>query len=144
MEPQEAVRLLAHTVVAERIYLLRMKGLDPWPQEFWPPWQLDRTAAELEESAREWRAWLASPDLDWERRVAYRNTKGINYSSSVRGLATHVFFHGMHHRGQISQWLARSGVEPPPVDYIVFEREFGLTTSPAATEAVRGSTGGTR
>ena len=56
------------------------------------------------------------------RRVAYRNSAGRAYESSVADIVTHVSMHGGYHRGQIARQLRSAGREPPYTDYIQFTR----------------------
>jgi uncharacterized damage-inducible protein DinB len=122
-EPQTA-RLVAHVLEAERIYLARMRGEDPWPQDFWPDLSLGAAAdlaAALPERYGAFLSGLTADDL--ARRVRYRNSRGAEFHTRIGDLLTHVFMHGAYHRGQIAAALRRAGGEPAATDYIVFTRE---------------------
>jgi uncharacterized damage-inducible protein DinB len=120
----EALRLVAHVLEAERIYLARMRGEDPWPQDFWPELSLAacaEVAAELPDAYRAFLAGLGDRDLD--ALVRYRNSRGTEFHTSIADLLTHVFMHGAYHRGQIAAAIRRAGGEPVATDYIAFTRE---------------------
>jgi uncharacterized damage-inducible protein DinB len=86
------VRLVAHMLEAERIYLARMRGEDPWPQDFWPALDSDACAALAAELTDCYRAFLASLTADdLGRRVRYRNSRGTEFHTAVADLLTHVF-----------------------------------------------------
>ena len=50
--------------------------------------------------------------------IAYRNTKGEEWRSSVLDILTHVVIHSGYHRGQIAAEVRRFGGEPACTDYI--------------------------
>jgi uncharacterized damage-inducible protein DinB len=123
VEPQP-LRLFAHVLTTERIYLERMRGLDPWPQNFWPDLSLEPCAVFIIENQfayKKFFAGLAENDLDIS--VRYRNSKGIEFHTPIRDLLTHVALHGSYHRGQIAQALRLAGREPVNTDFITFVRE---------------------
>jgi len=62
--------------------------------------------------------------------IAYRNSAGDAFQSTVEEILHHVFLHGAYHRGQVAMWLRSAGAEPAPTDYIAFARG-----APAATRA---------
>jgi hypothetical protein len=61
-------------------------------------------------------------DAARRRLVAYRNSQGIDFTSTVGDIVTHTALHGVHHRGQILRILRAAGHEPPYIDYIQFTR----------------------
>ncbi len=116
--PARAVRLLAHILSAQWLWLERMKGV---PQSFavWPEWTLEEIEAQLPKLKREWKVFLGekkSPDL--ARRFQYTNTKGEHFSSAIGDTAMHVAMHGTYHRGQIALVVRDGGGEPAYTDYI--------------------------
>jgi uncharacterized damage-inducible protein DinB len=123
VEPQ-LLRLFAHVLTTERIYLERMRGLDPWPQNFWMDLTLEQCAERLIENQFAYKKFfteLAESDLDVA--VRYRNSKGMEFQTPIKDLLTHVALHGSYHRGQIAQALRLAGREPVNTDFITFVRE---------------------
>lgn len=59
---------------------------------------------------------------DLEERIAYTNSKGMEYSNSVKEILFHTANHFSHHRGQIISDLRKSGVAPIITDYIYHRR----------------------
>jgi uncharacterized damage-inducible protein DinB len=128
VEPQP-LRLFAHVLTTERIYLERLRGLDPWPQNFWPDLTLEQCAAFIIENQfayKKFFAGLAENDLDTP--VRYRNSKGREFHTPIKALLTQVALHGSYHRGQIAQALRLAGGEPAHTDFITFVRENEKTT----------------
>jgi len=120
---QRPWRLLAHVLAAERIYLERARGLDPWPQNFWPELSPEQGAALIVENGfayKKFFAGLAENDLD--ASVKYRNSKGIEFHTPIKDLLTHVAQHGAYHRGQIALLIRNAGHEPVNTDFIAFVR----------------------
>ena len=115
--PSAALRLVAHVAAAERLWKGRLDG-DPSPVVVWPDWTPDACAAELARLAGEWRAYvpgLSAADL--ERPVAYVNSKGERWTTSVDDVLAHVVLHSSYHRGQVALVLRQGGAEPPYTDY---------------------------
>ena len=113
-----AIKLLAHILSAQWLWLERMKGV---PQSFpvWPEWTLDEIETNLPKLKREWKVFLGekkAPDL--ALRFQYTNTKGEHFSSTVGDTSLHVAMHGAYHRGQVALLVRGSGAEPAYTDYI--------------------------
>lgn len=122
--PPEAVRLFAHVVTAERIYLQRVGGEDPFPQDFWPERSLQEVAAEARETARTLPAFVAERSEEELRRpVRYRTSRGERQETPIHEMLTHVALHGEHHRGQIARLVRLAGGEPAATDLIAYVRE---------------------
>ncbi len=54
-----------------------------------------------------------------ESDLAYRNSKGLPFSSPLWHVVAHVFNHGTHHRGQVTTLLVQAGVDPGPTDFVI-------------------------
>ncbi|MEO5911871.1 MAG: DinB family protein [Pelobium sp.] len=59
---------------------------------------------------------------DFDSVIAYQNTKGQPFKTSLKDILTHLFNHGTYHRGQIVQLLKAEREIVPSTDYIVFVR----------------------
>jgi len=116
--PPGAVKTLAHIAGVLRLWLARVKG-EPSPLAVWPDLDLEAVARELDAAAVLWRRQIESlkPE-DMERDVAYVNSLGQAWTSTVGDILTQTIFHGVHHRAQILADLRRAGHEPPYVDFI--------------------------
>ncbi len=62
---------------------------------------------------------------DLGRAIAYVNSKGEAFESTVGDILLHVAQHGAYHRGQIARLLREAGHTPPYTDFIQFARAPG-------------------
>ena len=116
--PARALRFMSHVPAAERLWLGRLRQ-DATPIVVWPDLTLEQCAAEAEAMAQAWPRFLEGPPLaDLERSVAYRNSKGEPWTSTVGDVLTHVVTHSAYHRGQVASELRAGGFEPAYTDFI--------------------------
>ncbi|HEU5359182.1 MAG TPA: DinB family protein, partial [Gemmatimonadales bacterium] len=54
--------------------------------------------------------------------VTYRNSAGLEFTSTVEDILLHVALHGAYHRGQVARALREGGAVPNATDYIAFIR----------------------
>ncbi|OWR29853.1 damage-inducible protein DinB [Saccharibacillus sp. O23] len=119
----KALSLFAHTLHSERVWLTRLQGKDSAGLPIWADRDLAFCAELLQRNAEGYAEFLAdAPASDPQRIVAYSNSKGSPFETSVGDILTHVALHGQYHRGQINLCLRESGIEPVGVDYILFVR----------------------
>lgn len=119
----KALSLFTHTLHAERVWLTRLKGEDSAGLPIWSDRDLAFCAELLQRNAEGHAEFLADAAAsDPQRIVAYSNSKGSPFETSVGDILTHVALHGQYHRGQINLCLRESGIEPVGVDYILFVR----------------------
>jgi uncharacterized damage-inducible protein DinB len=122
-KPEEAARLLAHVLAAERVWLMRLNGQDRSPTVLWPDFSLEDGERLEQENRRGYRLLLEqAEERDLFRPVSYRNSKGEHFETPIIDILTHVALHGSYHRGQISRLLRNAGYEPVNTDYIHFVR----------------------
>ncbi|CAM3677783.1 DinB family protein [Cohnella lubricantis] len=123
---EQAVRLFAHILRAEQVWLARLTGKDSSPIALWSDANLTDCSRWIEENKENFQAYLAAIEEggSLDHVIEYKNQAGTSsYSTSVRDILTHVALHGQYHRGQINSMLRAAGGEPVSVDYIVFARE---------------------
>ena len=85
----------------------------------WPDLDLEACAAELTDLQGDWMRCLETLDEEGlEDGVAYRNTKGEFWTSTVADILTHVVLHSAYHRGQIAAAIREAGGTPAYTDYI--------------------------
>ena len=118
----DALTLFGHIAAAERIYLERIEGIDPFPQDFWPQLTLEEAAATSQ------KAWdeltqVVERTSDLSQLVRYRNSRGTYFETPVEQMLLHLFLHGEHHRGQIASLVREAGGTPAVTDMITFVRE---------------------
>jgi len=116
--PAQALRLLAHILSAERLWLERLQ-IQPQTHPVWPEFTLAQCRREVEDLYRLWDSYLfALGDADLAVSIAYKNTKGESWTSRKDDVLQHVIIHSAHHRGQIVALLRASGQTPPCIDFI--------------------------
>jgi uncharacterized damage-inducible protein DinB len=116
--PDKARRWMAHIIGAERLWLARIRQ-EPPAMAVWPELDLEACAAELTGLQGDWMALLASLDeAGLDEGVAYRNTKGEFWTSTVGDILTHVALHASYHRGQIAAAVREAGGTPAYTDYV--------------------------
>jgi uncharacterized damage-inducible protein DinB len=119
----ETLRLLAHIVAAEHLWLSRIDDVKP-RVAVWPTLTLDEVVALESENRTRFRDLLGRPDDNTRlRRVRYRNSAGNDFENNVEEILTHVAMHGHYHRGQIARAMRAAGREPVYTDYIGFVRK---------------------
>jgi uncharacterized damage-inducible protein DinB len=114
----QALRWMGHIVGSEFLWLSRLTDDSP-PFAVWPELDADTCAARVDQLAREWGHYLSGLSVeDLAGGVAYRNTKGEFWTSSVADILTHVVIHSAYHRGQIAAAVRTAGGEPAYTDFI--------------------------
>jgi uncharacterized damage-inducible protein DinB len=109
--PQKAIRILAHIVGTEWLWLGRLRG--ERPREVWPDLTLDQIVEQIDRLHKEWPREFGRNDA-----VEYVNSKGERWSSRADDILMHVIIHGGYHRGQIATLVRQSGETPAYTDYI--------------------------
>ena len=128
-DPQ-ALPYFAHVLGAEDTWLARIEGVAP-KVAVWPSLTLDECRDLAHSNVARFRQHLAQiSDADLDRPIAYVNSAGAAFTSTLDDILIHVAIHGAYHRGQISLMMRRSGGIPAPTDFIAFVRG-----APAATRA---------
>lgn len=128
-QPSQARELYAHVLGAEEVWLARLEGRTP-AIPVWPDFDIEQCAAWTERSHRNWDGYLrglASAD-QLEQEVAYVNSAGDAFRSTVRDILLQAALHGQYHRGQVALLLRASGFEPATTDYIAMVRGAAAAT----------------
>jgi uncharacterized damage-inducible protein DinB len=120
---ERALRLFAHILGAEKVWLTRLGGKDSRELEVWPTLDLEGCVRLAGETHAWIERYLDSLDEEqlWER-LDYRNQLGEPFTNRRIDILTHFVTHGVYHRGQIAQSLRAAGHEPVPTDFIVWAR----------------------
>lgn len=122
--PTEALRLLAHILYAEQIWLARIQHKDSASFPIWADADIQACTELAEQNEKDFKAYFAKLSQDQlDQSVIYKNSKGTVFSSTIREILTHVALHGHYHRGQINKLLRQHTIEPVSIDYITFVRQ---------------------
>ncbi|MDP9176598.1 MAG: DinB family protein [Gemmatimonadota bacterium] len=120
--PPHTLDLFAHVVAAEHVWLSRIGQVKP-EVEVWPKLSLAQCLELATRNADEFSALVESlDDIGLDGGVTYRNSAGLEFTSSVRDILLHVALHGAYHRGQIAAAVRAGGDTPASTDYIAFVR----------------------
>jgi len=122
VESVRALTLYSHVLGADKRWLARIAATEP-DVAVWPADALDEAAALAARNARQLNAVVSSLEPgDLEREIAYRNSAGDAFRSTVEDILLHVALHGSYHRGQVALVIRAGGGEPASTDYIGFIR----------------------
>lgn len=121
---EQPLKIFSHILLAEELWLKRIKQNAPEEQNFWEIIPMDKCNSLIEKNKNEWSEFLISqmPDV-LVKKIPYVNSKGIKYENTLEEIFTHVINHSTYHRGQIASIVRELGGQPALTDYIVFARE---------------------
>jgi len=118
----ELMKILSHLLLAEKTWLLRLKS-EKYNSKFWIDLNLEGCNKLSKENEMQINAYLNSlSERDFEKKVKYTNSKGIEYTNSINDILTHLSHHSSYHRGQIARGMRKLGKEPVYTDYIAYLR----------------------
>jgi uncharacterized damage-inducible protein DinB len=121
---QQALRLLAHLLAAEKIWLLRLQGKDTSETDKFPALSLDDCEALANENQQGYSRFLDSLTGEGlDSLVTYRNFNGSEFRTRVRDILMHVALHGTYHRGQIALTAHGEGFDPIDTDFMTFVQQ---------------------
>ena len=122
----KAIRAVAHLLIAEKTWLLRLRtNQDSTGFDFWQGTTLEECEALALEVKKAFAALMDELTEEKLDRVAtYKNSKGVEYSTSYRDILTHVLMHSAYHRGQVAMAIRAEEETPAYTDYIGFVREM--------------------
>lgn len=116
--PARAMKFFAHIIAAQVLWLERIKN-EKQSMAVWPDFTLPQCESQLERITQLWRDYLATlTPSDFSQEVAYTNTKGETFRSTVEDILTHVVMHGGYHRGQLAADTRAAGHMPAYTDFI--------------------------
>jgi len=116
--PPRSVKLLAHILSAERLWLERLL-LRKQTYSVWPDFTLEHCRLECEELPGRWKSYIAGLREDGlSRGLTYKNTKGDSWTSQKQDVLMHVVMHSAYHRGQIAADMRAAGFPPAYTDFV--------------------------
>ena len=117
-----ALELYAHVLGTEHTWLARILERAP-SVKIWPELTIAEAAALGVENAGALRVLLESLTPEQlQRKVAYTNSAGLTFESTIEDMLLQIVLHGCYHRGQVALLVRGAGGEPSPTDYIAFVR----------------------
>ena len=122
---EKPLRLLAHIVTAEKVWLARINGENAAEISIWPKYTLEQCEHVREQNKIGYQALLSQlKEADFTKIISYQNSKGIAFNTTISDILTHVSLHGSYHRGQIVALLRQAGEAPVNTDYIAYVRQL--------------------
>lgn len=124
-QPQDAVKIMAHLLMAQQVWLSRCKYIPAPASPIWPDWQAIQFKNLIEENSKAWIDHVETLTADdFNRIINYKNSKGDEFNDKLTDILAHLINHGTHHRAQIGQHLKLAGLEQLPfTDYIFYVRQ---------------------
>lgn len=119
---EQALRLLSHVLIAERIWLTRLQQKDSSGIVLWETLSIEACEHLANSNSEGFSAFMAS-NIQLDGDCKYNNQSGTPFTTAIREILTHIALHGQYHRGQINFLLRTNSFEPINVDYITFTRE---------------------
>jgi uncharacterized damage-inducible protein DinB len=118
-----ALKLMAHLLMAERIWLDRLRGEAPLGANKSPELSVDECRQLASDNQRGYDEVIGRSEVDGlGSLLTYKNLSGKEFTTSVRDILTHVAVHGAYHRGQIALTMRAEGGTPVDTDFITFTR----------------------
>jgi len=119
-----ALQLMAHLLMAQKIWLLRLSGKDTVGTDKSPELSLEQCELLARENQQTLAQLLEHVDRKgMDSMIAYKNLSGKQFATSTIDILTHIAIHGTYHRGQIALTVRAGGAEPANTDFITFVRE---------------------
>jgi uncharacterized damage-inducible protein DinB/GNAT superfamily N-acetyltransferase len=121
--PDSSLHLLSHIANAQEVWLSRLQGLAP-NRGIFDEHSLADCRELLVGSSDELLEMAAMPKLGLQQILAYTNSQGQPFETSVEDILMHVFNHGTYHRAQIARDLRQHSLNPVDTDYIIYVRQL--------------------
>jgi uncharacterized damage-inducible protein DinB len=119
----KVVELLSHIVIAEDTWYKRI-NYELYENRFWDLLSLEECKKLIVQTNLKFIKYIRSlPEDEFKKKIAYKNSRGIDYITSVEDILTHISLHGMYHRGQIMLLMRNAGKDVVTTDYAMFIRE---------------------
>lgn len=120
---QVCIKYLSHIINSQKIWYGRVVEINRAEIDIWEDRPLDQIKSYAQNANREWVDLVADHEMDLDSVIHYQNSKGKEFQTPLWQICHHLVIHGQHHRAQISLLLRRSGITPPPTDYIKYVRD---------------------
>lgn len=119
----QPISLFSHILNAEQVWVTRLQGMDSSQMPIWSDGDISVCAKLIKQNEEHFKTYLAGiAKTDLDNVISYTNSRGKEFTTSIRDILTHLALHGQYHRGQINSLLRAGGIEPVSIDYITFVR----------------------
>lgn len=121
--PANALKYFTHILIAEKTWMVRVKGEEIPSNDFWPEVSKNEFQELINKNTFAYLELINnSNDKHFEKEIKYKNSKGLEFTTALKDILTHVSMHSAYHRGQINSALRNAGFEPVNVDLITYTR----------------------
>jgi uncharacterized damage-inducible protein DinB len=115
--PPRSLKWMGHIIGSELLWHARMEdGTSELP--VWPDLSLKECGKRLGEVSQLLSEVARAGADRLSESIAYTNSKGESWTSTVEEILTHVVIHSAYHRGQIAADVRAAGQIPAYTDYI--------------------------
>lgn len=112
----------SHAINAQYIWMARIQGTKS-PYTVRQIHAFEDLPALIETTTIQWKAYLQTLDeAELARVIAYTNSFGESFESSIADIIPHAVNHASYHRGQVNRALRLAGGEPVNTDFISYCR----------------------
>lgn len=118
---EKVLSIFSHQLVANFLWLHRIKGLPAPGLELWKTYSVERLRQLVDDGSKQWLEYIDSTD-SFNRILKYNNYTGQYFENNVEHIMMHLVNHGTYHRGQIALLLRQNGFEPINTDFITYDR----------------------
>ena len=119
----KVAELISHIVIAENTWYKRITN-EFYENKFWNLLSLEECRRIVEDTNLKLMNYILSlTEDDFQKKISYKNSRGIDYITSIEDIFTHIAFHDMYHRGQIMMLMRNSGQDVVATDYAMFIRD---------------------
>ena len=119
----EPIKIIAHLLAAQQIWLNRCKKEPAIGGALWPDWSVNTFEQTINNNHQNWINFLEGlNDEGFNQLVSYKNSKGESFENKLSDILAHVINHGTHHRAHAGQHLKLTRIELPNTDYIAYIR----------------------
>src|SRR5438046_2056741 len=95
--PSRSNRWMGHILAAEWLWLARLQE-QPTPMAVWPELNQEACEIQVRRVAESWRSFLDGLEANsLTREIAYTNSKGERFNSTVQDVLLHVVMHSAYH-----------------------------------------------
>ncbi|MFN3489115.1 MAG: DinB family protein [Emticicia sp.] len=117
--PQRVVEIFSHTIATQRIWLDRINGAKT-ELKVWEVFETNIMLELLEINYNDINKIIDSQDF--EQLIAYQNSSGQYFTSTINQILSHLALHASYHRGQVVLLLKSHVDALPTTDYIFYVR----------------------
>lgn len=118
-KPQRVIEIFSHTIAAQRIWLDRING-DKTELKVWEVFDTKIMLELLEINYADIIKIINKQDF--EQLIAYQNSSGQHFTSTINQILSHLALHASYHRGQVVLLLKCKIETLPTTDFILYVR----------------------